>query len=280
MSRLCVPLHAGFPFTNLLQTSYADETTLAAFGFKMAQTLKQSTSKQTVKNKRKAIMMKTNNFAAIGSAALVTATLTVALFLPGFLNAGNGGDSATVTIAQPKLISHGVQFTLTAAGNQAFKAGDAPEFELKAINSTSQATDVSVRISMTSSAPPNRMSRMVMLPAKLWEKTCPLTLNPNETKTVALKTDTKLPANSMIEVLLVPVGENASTAPAAQRPNSGGFIPANGSSAIVALSYSTLVLKLQPSATASKQPRDELSYSSLVITPQSAAAVSTQPRSK
>jgi hypothetical protein len=121
---------------------------------------------------------------------------------------------------------------------------------------------------------------MVMLPAKLWEKTCPLTLNPNETKTVALKTDTKLPANSMIEVLLVPVGENASTAPAAQRPNSGGFIPANGSSAIVALSYSTLVLKLQPSATTSKQPRDELSYSSLVITPQSAAAVSTQPRSK
>ena len=164
-------------------------------------------------------MMKTNNFTAIGSAALVTATLTVALFLPGFLNAGDDSGSATAKIAQPKLVSNGVQFTLSAHGSQVYKAGDTPKFELMAANTTSQATDLSVRIYMTATSPQNRASRMVVMPAKIWEKTCHLTLNPNETKTVAIKTDTKLPANSTIEVLLAPVGENVSTAPAAQRPN-------------------------------------------------------------
>jgi len=41
---------ASLTLTNLLQTSYADETTLAAFGLNMALTLNHSALKRTVKN--------------------------------------------------------------------------------------------------------------------------------------------------------------------------------------------------------------------------------------
>jgi len=198
--------------------------------------------------------MKTNNFTAIGSAALVTATLTVGLFLPGFVSAGNDSDSATAKIAQPKLVAHGVQFTLTAVGNQVFKAGDKPVFELTATNTTSQATDVSVRIFMTATSPQNRLSRMPSFPSKLWEKTCSLTLSPNEIKDVVLNTVAIPPANSTIKVLLAPVDENVSAEPVAQGRTAGGILSANDSSAIVALSYSTLVSTPPAPLTGSTQP--------------------------
>jgi hypothetical protein len=195
-------------------------------------------------------MMKTNNFTAIGSAALVTATLTVALFLPGFVNAGNGSDIANARIAQPRLVSHGAQLTLAAAESGVFKAGDAPVFELTATNTTSQAEELSVRVYMTASAPQNRMSRMVTLPANLWEKTCALSLNPHETKIITLKTDAKLPANNTIDVLLAPVAGNSSAESSVQSR-------ATYSLPIVALTYSTLVSTPEPSEATPASSRGE-----------------------
>lgn len=146
------------------------------------------------------LIMKTNDLAIISSVALTTAALTVAFLLPGSLNAGN--DNAPAQIVQPKVVSNGVEFTLTAVDGKTFKAGDEPAFELKAVNTTAENAEATVNVSMTSMAPQSRISRMVMIPQPFWQKSCPVTLKPNETKTIALDTKTKLPENSTINVML------------------------------------------------------------------------------
>lgn len=184
--------------------------------------------------------MKTKDLAIIGSVAFATATLTVAFFLPNSLNAGN--DAAPAQIVQPRLVSNGMEFTLAAAEHQTFKAGDEPSFELKAVNTTAENADATVLVSMTSMAPPSRMSRMVVGAAPIWKKSCPVTLKPNETKVIALDTMTKLPQNSTINIVLQITSPQEAGANAQPMPyvvmTPAGYPP----SAIVALSYSTLEL--------------------------------------
>jgi hypothetical protein len=182
--------------------------------------------------------MNTKDLTIISSVALATATLTVAAFLPNSLNAND--DNVPKQITQPKLVSHGVEFTLAAAEHQALKAGDEPAFELKAVNTTAEDIDASVLVSMTSTAPQSKFSRMVVLPAPLWQKTCPMTLKPKETKVIPLVTATKLPQNSTISVTLraaSPQKTGATVQPMPYAVQAPAGIPA---SAIVALSYSTL----------------------------------------
>ena len=181
--------------------------------------------------------MKTNDLAIISSVAFATAALTVAFFLPSSLNAGN--DTAPAQIVQPKLVSHGVEFTLAAVEHQTFKAGDEPAFELKAANTTAENADASVLVSMTTMAPPSRMSRMVVVAAPLWQKTCPVTLKPNETKVIALDTTTKLPQNSTINIILETASPQEAGVNGQSKPQ---FVVTTTSSpsAVVALSYSTL----------------------------------------
>jgi hypothetical protein len=180
--------------------------------------------------------MKTKDLAMIGSAALVTATLTVAAFLPNSLNAGD--DTAPEEIARPKLVSNGVEFTLATVESQTFKAGDEPAFDLKAVNTTGKDVDAAVLVSMTAMAPSSKFSRMPAFPQMLWQKSCPLTLKPNETKIIPLTTCTKLPPNSMINVKLQPLDpQNAS---ANEKANGPMIVKINDTSAIVAVSFSTL----------------------------------------
>jgi len=181
--------------------------------------------------------MKTKDLAIIGSVAFATATLTVAFFLPNSLNAGN--DAAPAQIVQPRLVSNGIEFTLAAVEHQTFKAGDEPAFELKAINTTAENADATVLVSMTSMAPPSAFSRLVGIPAPLWEKTCPVTLKPNETKVIALDTTTKLPQNSTINLILRTASPQE-TGPNAQPKPQMVVTTTSNPSAVVALSYSTL----------------------------------------
>jgi len=180
--------------------------------------------------------MKMKDFAIIGSATLVTATLTVAAFLPNSLNAGD--DTAPEKIAQPKLVSNGVEFTLAAVDHQTFKAGDEPAFDLRAVNTVGKDVDAAVLVSMTAMAPPSKLSRMLTYPQMLWQKSCPLTLKPNETKIISLTTGTKLPPNSMINVKLQPV--DPQDANANEKANGPMPVKINDTSAIVAVSFSTL----------------------------------------
>jgi len=180
--------------------------------------------------------MKTKDLAIIGSTALITATLTVAVLLPNSLNADN--DTVPEKIAKPKLVSNGVEFTLAAVEPQTLKAGDEPAFDLKAVNTTGKDVDAAVLVSMTAMAPSSKFSRMPAFPQTLWQKSCPLTLKSNETKIISLTTGTKLPPNSTINIKLQPVDPQDSSAN--EKPNGQIRVKINDPSAIVALSISTL----------------------------------------
>ena len=62
--------------------------------------------------------MKTKDILTITTAALGTATLTVAAFWAGPTDAGHDADAPPAKIAKPRLISHGVEMALAppAAG--------------------------------------------------------------------------------------------------------------------------------------------------------------------
>ena len=181
--------------------------------------------------------MKTNDLAIIGSVAMSTAALTVALFLPDSLNAGN--DTAPAQIVQPKFASNGVEFTLVPVENKTFKAGDEPEFLLKAVNTTAHNADATIQVAMSSTAPRSAMSRMVAMPQQLWQETSPVVLKPNETKVIALKSTAKLPENKTVTVVLKTPPPQQPTGANFQQPAQKIAPQTRVPSGVVALSYST-----------------------------------------
>jgi hypothetical protein len=171
--------------------------------------------------------MNTKDIKIIATVALGTATLTVASFWAGPIEAGGDADAPLAKIAKSRLVSHGVEMTLAPAHGRVFKAGDQPEFELTSLNTTNQPASVSVCVTMTASSPADALSRVIRLPAVLWQQEQVVTLNPNETKVLALRASTNLPPNSVISVALGDPGQKGA-------PLQPG---------IVALSFSTVVPK-------------------------------------
>ena len=174
--------------------------------------------------------MKTKDILTITTVALGTATLTVAAFWAGPIEAGGDADAPTAKIAKSRFLSHGVEMTLAPAGGRVFKAGDQPEFELTALNPTNQPASVSICVSMTAASPADALSRVIRLPMVMWQQEQVVTLKPNETKVIALCASTNLPPNSVISVSLGEPNEKA----ALIRPG------------IEALSFSTVVPKAAP----------------------------------
>jgi hypothetical protein len=174
--------------------------------------------------------MTTKDIITIATAALGTATLTVAGFWAGPIDAGNDTEAPPAKIAKARLLAHGVDLALVPAGGRTFRAGDQAEFELTALNTTDQPASVEVGVSMTASAPADLLSRTVRLPSVLWQQQQVVSLQPRETKVLALATSTNLPPNSMVNVSLREPGTQAGPAP----------------SGITALTFSTVVPKPAP----------------------------------
>ncbi len=174
--------------------------------------------------------MKTKDILTITTVALGTATLTVATFWAGPLEAGSDAEAPSAQIAKSRFVAHGVEMTLASAGGRVFQAGDQPEFALTALNTTNQPASVAVCVTMTSSAPANPLSRVISMPTVLWQREQVVTLQPNETKVFALSASTNLPANSVISVSLREQGQDA------------GLVPLG----IAALTFSTIVPKALP----------------------------------
>jgi hypothetical protein len=170
--------------------------------------------------------MKTKDLLTIATAALGTATLTVA-FHAGPLLSGNDANPLTATIAKPKLAANGVEMTLSAADGRDFKAGDQPAFELRASNTLNQPSDVVICATLSASAPVSLMSRVMPIPSVLWREQLPLALGPNETKVLTLAARTNLPANSAFSVSLSQVAQV-------------GEATAAGNPGIVVLRFSTV----------------------------------------
>ena len=180
--------------------------------------------------------MKAKDILTITTVALGTATLTVAAFWAGPIEAGNDADAPPGKIAKSRLVAHGVEVALAPTGGRVFKAGERPEFELTALNTTNQAASVAVCVTMTASSLADAFSRGPLLPQVLWQQGQVVTLQPNETKVLALCASTNLPANSVISVSLQEQGQKA----------------APFSSGIVALSFSTVVPKALPTVASAR----------------------------
>ena len=174
--------------------------------------------------------MKTKDILTITTVALGTATLTVAAFWASPIEAGNDADAPPARIAKSRLLSHDVELTLAPAAGRVFKAGDQPEFELMALNTTNQPASVSVCVTMNSSSPADALSRVIRLPQVLWQQEQIVRLQPKETKVFAMHASTNLPPNSVISLSLREQGTKAAP-----------FTPG-----IVALSFSTVVPKALP----------------------------------
>ncbi|MGA3182917.1 MAG: hypothetical protein ABSF38_21560 [Verrucomicrobiota bacterium] len=183
--------------------------------------------------------MKTKDILTIVTAALATATLTVA-FHASPLVSGNDPALLSPTIAKPKLAANGIEVTLSPANGRVFKAGDQPDFELRSVNTLNQPSELSICVALSALGPVSRLSRTPVMPSVLWQQQLDLTLGPNETKLLTLATRAKLPANSSISVSLSQVGQ-AGKATAAANPGivSAGPLRPDGQPGIVALRFST-----------------------------------------
>lgn len=168
--------------------------------------------------------MKTKDALTIATAALGTACLTVVTFWAGPIDAGNDAGTPPPKLAKSLLISHGVELALAPSGGGTFKAGDQPEFALTAINTTSQPASASICVTMTASAPVNKLSRAISIPLVLWRQEQIVSLQPNETRVYALAAKTNLPPMSLLSVSLQDLEQKTTTLPAG----------------IVALSFSTI----------------------------------------
>jgi len=184
--------------------------------------------------------MKTKDLVIIATAALVTATLTVA-FHASPLISGNDANPLAATIAKPKLTVNGIEMTLSAANGQEFKAGEQPAFELRAVNTLDQPSEAAVCATLSASAPVSRMSRAMPIATILWHEELALALGPNETKVLALAARTNLPANSLMIVSLSQVGQ-AGKAITAGNPGTAFVAPLRpgGQPGIVAMTFSTV----------------------------------------
>ncbi len=146
--------------------------------------------------------MKAKDLLTMTTAALGTATLTVAAFWAGPIDAGNDADAPPPKVARARLVSQGVELTLATAGGRKFQAGDRPEFELTALNTTGEAAGLGVDVTMTASSPRDAMSRTIRLPSSLWQCQQFVELKPRETKVLTLCASTNLPPHSVISVSL------------------------------------------------------------------------------
>jgi hypothetical protein len=146
--------------------------------------------------------MNRKDIATIATVALGTATLTVAGFWAGPIDAGAESDPPPAKVNKTSLVTHGIEMTLAPAAGRIFKAGEQPEFELTALNTTAEAASAPVCVSLNASSPRDMMSRVMVLPMVLWQHDQIVKLQPKERKTFTLCANTNLPPNQMFTVSL------------------------------------------------------------------------------
>ena len=146
--------------------------------------------------------MDTKDLSKMASAAVITLGITLVAALPGFIDANDDGNRVGPKIENPRLIDSGAEVRLKSADNRTFREGDEPVFELTAVNTTDQPTEITVETLMNSTANPAPRARTPSMPITLWSEPHTFSLGPQETRTITVATGTRLPANSRIDVYL------------------------------------------------------------------------------
>jgi hypothetical protein len=187
------------------------------------------------------------NILTILSVALTTAALTVLAFWSVPIEAGNEAQNQAPKVAQPKLLTNGIEMTLVAAEGKTFQAGDEPVFQLTAVNTTAEPATAHLRLVMDSISPASAMSRIGPVPAMIWHQDCTIALKPNEKKTMTVASNTKLPVSGAITVSMQPIDPNTPALTAIQAQAGKGLRRAMlAPSRVVALNFSTLPPASQP----------------------------------
>jgi hypothetical protein len=127
--------------------------------------------------------MKLRNVLTVLGTAVVTAALTLALLAP-WGGSVQAGPAVHPTIAQPQLTSQGCAFTLKT-DKATYEAGQSPAVEVTAVNPTDKPVSASVWVTVTSTTPTSRMSRMLPMPLTLWSHEYTFTLASDERKSLS-----------------------------------------------------------------------------------------------
>jgi hypothetical protein len=136
--------------------------------------------------------------AVLGIAAVTTA-ITVGLLMPRGVSAEGEVKNINPTISQPELTVDGCQFTLSM-DKQEYAPGEAPVLTVVATNPNREPVATSATMSITATSPRSMMSRRLVLPKPLWTRTCPVDLQPGESRAFTFETDAALPAGQIVSV--------------------------------------------------------------------------------
>lgn len=181
--------------------------------------------------------MKSRDLANIFTVAVGTAAAVVVTFSGNSLEAGRDGTELRSVITTPELLANGIKISLaTRKGNEP-KAGVPAEFDMNVVNTREVASEATVRLVMSASAPANPLSRIMIMPTQLWSEERTLTLGPKETKRIPVVAHTNLPTGREITVRVISMKPaNSATTPEAVAPQLAN-VPENS---IVALRFSTV----------------------------------------
>jgi len=170
--------------------------------------------------------MKVKDILAVLGVAAATTAFAVGLLGPGRVGATSKPEGITPTIAQPELTIDGCVFTLKT-DKVTYKAGETLVIHVRASNPSDKPAKREVWVRLSAFSPPSPLSR-IALPAQPLgiEKYLVFDLQPRETKTVKLASETELPVGKAVLIsmsdkkqeivareLAVPLSAQATQAP-------------------------------------------------------------------
>ena len=160
-----------------------------------------STAKPFLHTRRSIMRHTFKDCAAILSVAIVTMAGTAFLLHPGAINAVDDGSEVEAEVAVASLNVKGCTLTMKA-DKEAYAVDEMPIITVVATNLLDEAVDVSVPLTIFSSSPSSRMSRMVARPVAIWQTDCQISLKAGETRILTYASETKLPAKKTFSLLM------------------------------------------------------------------------------
>jgi hypothetical protein len=145
--------------------------------------------------------MKPQNLMTVLAAAALTVAVTLGLAALWESGAVQAVPAVKPIITQPQFTSQGCTFVLKT-DQPSYEAGQSPVIEVTATNPTDKPVEASVWVSVTSTSPLSRRSRMLVLPTALWSHKYDFSLKPGESKPVSATCAAKLPAGQEVRIIL------------------------------------------------------------------------------
>lgn len=169
--------------------------------------------------------MSKRNFLSCVVLAAGSFGVTLALIGPARLNADGPNQPQGAYAAPAKPTLNGVQFAIRLPDTESSPrtATIAPaknlKFEVVATNTLATAVEMPAKVSLSTSEPVQRMSRMGPIYQESWQSEGTILLEPNETRVISLSADVELkPASNVMIQLSSPNPNEPPATPGVRRP--------------------------------------------------------------